>query len=836
MLPSVSRSCHPVCIIADLDIQCDRGLPCANCISRGKEGSCRYETVKPVAKAHAGPPAERPSTHRLPETATHSERVVDLGYAQHHGVSTLDVLRRIETASDGERLASLAAGQGANSSAGVRERYKALIRQLPARTYVEDLAIFYFQDINWQYFGVDEIIFRELMARWYNVPFTVFANVGPQGLEPMLREFPALVFQISACTLLYLRHDMVEKFEALKHADMSFDDLAMDYSESGAAILSLLGKRQMTMIAPLAGWVRAKFLKHCGMVTESWHQLGTSIRDAQEIGMHRDEKDPYPELRDSIEQSLEKFWMAQQRRRIWITLLAWDIHMGAVLGRTPQCDIAAASETLPVDVMPSREGRRMPMVPRPDDSPPTPLTRAIWMFKLVRPLRDIISLEKQGPFPKDFSQIEKIQQSLQDLEAQMPAPFRLHNPDTRFDHLPECRWLSLTRPTIPQILQFGKLALHRPYIFTRASSRLEALKASFGMLDAQQQYFSILNPSHHRMFSLFYGTFDAVVMVASIFILFPREHTDLFDEALQHFEWANERFEKMAASNELAKSAISVLNTLHMRLKRIGHAERQLRASVESGSFSSSIEKNKLRVRNSTEHNGSLPHVPAAASVFTTATTDSSTSLSLVPDGLSAGTTEPGMTPTPDSSSDSLRNNMKEPGVNGNRSTFGDAIDIFGGGVDWSLPPDFDLGSITPMYPIADLTMNDLTGFFGVADVHGGGVDDSAMTNWINTVSGSGVGTDMLVTEPQNLPHGTHPQGNSYGHLNPAMAAAAAATSTITGSYETGISGHPAQGRYQSHGGGNADTPWQFGGDFGNDTVWNLFNQIPWSASTATGS
>jgi len=818
--------------------KCDRGLPCANCISRGKEGSCQYETGKPVAKAHAGPPAERPSTRRLPESATHTERAVDLGYTQHHGVSTLDVLRRIESASDGERLASLAAEQGANSSAGVRERYKALIRQLPARTYVEDLAGFYFHDINWQYFGVDEIIFRELMARWYNVPYAVFANVGPQGLESMLREFPALMFQISACTLLYLRQDMVEKFEALKYADMSFDDLAMDYSESGAAILSLLGKRQMTMIAPLAGWVRAKFLKNCGMVTESWHQLGTAIRDAQEIGMHRDEKDPYPEPRDSIEQSLEKFWMAQQRRRIWITLLSWDIHMGSVLGRTPQCDIATVSETLPVDVMPSMEGRRMPMIPRPDDSPPTPLTRAIWLFKMVRPLRDIIGLEKQGPFPKDFSHIERIQQSLQDMEAQMPAPFRLYNPDTRFDHLPECWWLSLTRPTIPMVLHFGKLALHRPYIFTRASSRLEALKASFGMLDAQQQYFSILNPSHHRMFSLFYGTFDAVVMVASIFILFPREHTDLFDEALQHFEWANERFEKMAVSNELAKSAISVLNTLHMRLKRIGHAEKQVRASVESRIFTASIEINKQKTRNSIEHSGSLPHIPAAASVLTPATIVSSTSISSAPNGLSAGTTESSTTLTPDSSADNLRTNVDEPGVNGNRNTFGNAIDIFSGGVDWSLPPDFDLSSIIPMYPIADLTMNDLTGFFGAADVPGGSGDGSTTTNWIASTSSPAADTDMPTTEHQKtLSHGTHLQGNSNGHLSPevAAAAAAAATSTIAGSYETGISGHPAQARYQSQGAGNADTLWQFGGDFGNDTVWNLFNQIPWSASAATG-
>ncbi|KAH7021119.1 LOW QUALITY PROTEIN: humps family-domain-containing protein [Microdochium trichocladiopsis] len=706
---------------------CDRGLPCANCISRGKESSCRYETGKPVARAHTGPSGERP-----PEGTSRTERVVDLGYTHQNGASTLDVLRRIDNASDGERLASLAAEQG-TSSAG---RYKALIRQLPARTYVEDLVGFYFQDINWQYFG---IIFRELMAKWYSVPFAVFAN----GLEPMLREFPALVFEMSA----YL----FEKFESLKYADMTFDDLAMDYSESGAAILSLLGKRQMTLIAPLAGW----FLKNCGM---SWHQLGSAIRDAQEIGMHRDEKDPHPGPHDTIEESLEK--------RIWITLLSWDIHMGSVLGRTPQCDLGTVSVTLPVDVMPSTEGRRMPLIPRPDDTPPTPLTRSIWSFKLIQPLRDIIGLEKQGPFPKDFSH-----RSLQEMEAQIPAPLRMHNPDTRFDHLPECRWLPLTRPTLPQTLHFGKLALHRPYIFTRASSRLEALKASFGMLEAQKQYFAVLNPSHHRMFSLFYGTFDA--------------HTEMFDEALQHFEWASDRFEKMAGRNQLARSATSVLNTLHMRLKH--EPTPAPNSEVSSSSASSGL------------------------------TSSASSNTSLTPG--SSISNIGGKGPLRESGADGQNGGSV---ANGGSHDIGTGFDIFGS-TDWSLPADFDLGSIIPMYPIGDLAMNDLTGFFGDTGSH------TTSMGWAAT---GPAGADLLAfDQPQQIPtNGTHSTIENGGSSAPNVV-----SNIISGNYETGISGHPAQGRYQSQS-GNGDAPWQFGGDFGNDTVWNLFNQIPWPANSASST
>lgn len=62
-----------------------------------------------------------------------------------------------------------------------------------------------------------------------------------------------------------------------------------------------------------------------------WHQVGTAVRDAQEIGLHRDQFDPQPGPDDNTEKALEAVWDAQQRRRIWMTLVGWDLHTGAVV-------------------------------------------------------------------------------------------------------------------------------------------------------------------------------------------------------------------------------------------------------------------------------------------------------------------------------------------------------------------------------------------------------------------------------------------------------------------------------------------------------------------------
>ncbi|KAI1412386.1 hypothetical protein F5Y13DRAFT_163483 [Hypoxylon sp. FL1857] len=720
--------------------KCDRQMPCTNCVSRNKESACHYETGTPLAK-----PTRKDSSQngndRSPESIESIPiKNADFGYSS-NSVSTLGILRKIE--GEGELLPGMTSEHFDGGNFGMRERYKTLVRLLPARTYVEKLADIYFRDINWQYFSIDEPVFRGLMEQWYSVPFNVLTTTGPQALDPMLRAFPSLMFQVLASSLLYLPEGTEETFESLKYtSNMTFEDLAFDYSESGVSILSLLGKRQMSIITVLAGWVRAAFLKYTGMVTEAWHQVGTSIRDAQEIGLHRDQMDPQPSPEDSTEEALEKMWMAQSRRRVWMTLLGWDLHTGAVLGRPTSVDYRLVNRTPPVDSIIPKDRRKSPIIARGENDPPTPLTRVIWSWEVMKPLREILDLEKEGPFPKDFSKVEKIHKELLDLQARTPPPFRLENPDTRFDDLPECRWLPYVRPTLPQLLSFNIMALHRPYVFTRATSRQEALKASIDMLEAQKLYYSVLKPQQHKTFTLFFGTFDAVIMIASIYILFPREHAELLPTVRQHFEWAIERFETMAIRNRLAKAALGVLHAIYIRFKKaVGFGFTTKSASEMGGSSMSGCGLNGSSSDMQTPNSLSEPTSQSQSNPSTVPTTTTERGGSV-----SSGT---GLTPA-----SGVDNNM-----------FASA--------DWTFPTDFDFSSIMPMYPLGDIAYNDLTAIPG---------GDGPSTTWPETFPGTGttgVGSGLSTNIPTS----------SVGEEQPAA--------------------------------------WQFGGEFGNDTLWNILNQFP---------
>lgn len=214
--------------------------------------------------------------------------------------------------------------------------------------------------------------------------------------------------------------------------------------------------------------------------------------------MHRDHLDPKPDSEDA-EAILENQWHIQRRRKMWMILAMWDIHMAAVLGRPTTIDITLAPPSLPIDIPTPKDGIKTRPILRFESEPPTPLTHSLWVAHLARPLIEILEMDKKGdPNPKDFGRVDRIHNQLLDLEARIPAYFRMENPDTRFDHLPECYWLPMNRVFLPQILTFVLMALHRPYIFTRHKSRTEALKASLGMLHSQRLFFMGLPPQLYK--------------------------------------------------------------------------------------------------------------------------------------------------------------------------------------------------------------------------------------------------------------------------------------------------------------------------------------------------
>ena len=157
---------------------------------------------------------------------------------------------------------------------GMGERYRALVRELPSRAHIDYLAGLYFRDFNWNYYAIDDDVFAKQLGDWMDIAIGPFgAPQSPVQMSPDLRAFPALLFNVIAMGLLVLdtsKKEDMDLFDSIKRPNCkTFEDLALEYSETGLVILSLLGKRQMSYTTVLAGFARSAFLKYAALITEA---------------------------------------------------------------------------------------------------------------------------------------------------------------------------------------------------------------------------------------------------------------------------------------------------------------------------------------------------------------------------------------------------------------------------------------------------------------------------------------------------------------------------------------------------------------------------------------
>ncbi len=269
------------------------------------------------------------------------------------------------------------------------------------------------------------------------------------------------------------------------------------------------------------------------------------------------------------------------------------------------------------------------------------------------------------------------------ISLHCPPYFRAQDPDTTFDDHPDCYWLTRARAGFQNNAAFTIMALHRPYIFTNSSSRTLALKAGLDILRAQRKFFNLLTSTHYKMFSLVLNSFDAIILVAAIYILHPFENRDDLNDALQHFEWAMERFHVMGDRNAMAKAALGVLKAIHVRLKK---------ALVPAGPAMKSLPPLAAPSTSSVSPNVSPSesyHTPSYQGLFSTASqsiSSASTNTS------STQYTQPTIS------------NITEPTpTTGCLSTW----EAFSGNM--TIPPNFDFSGMAPLQPTHDLLYNDLS-------------------------------------------------------------------------------------------------------------------------------
>lgn len=489
------------------------------------------------------------------------DKIQDLGYSNHGDYNSMSLLRTAELYGSQDSSAATSVQSHHSLGSDSDGNYKKLVRQLPSQACINTLVQTFFSAVNWQYDLLDEEDFGEDLDAWRNLPYSEL-QLGLEKQAPHLLVFPALLFQVLAHALLFHPpHDELIN-SLMTMAGMTFHDLAIEYSDSSAELLALLGKKYITVTTVQAGLLRASFLKSSGKVVDAWHVLGATIRDAQEIGLHTGR---VASENSSIELKREGKHSRFVGHKIWVVLHIWDVHMAVVLGRPIATDLQLDRFAGTIEDDDTRRDifshwQTETDLPRPFDIILAGYNVAYRYFK------DIHGIEHNGAKSQGYHAVERIHAAIKQNSDLLPSWCRLVNPDTRFDRLHGCQWLPFAREGLSSLIHLVVLALHRPFIFSVANSRTEALNAGICILRAQERLFQQSEPHQCKVFNPVYASFDAIVLIAALCLVFPTENIELRAECTLCVERGMQRLSIIGQSNAMAKSAHGIVCSLYRRL------------------------------------------------------------------------------------------------------------------------------------------------------------------------------------------------------------------------------------------------------------------------------
>ncbi|KAJ5985224.1 hypothetical protein N7522_012420 [Penicillium canescens] len=416
--------------------KCDRKQPCNNCSVRNVPGKCTFNTST-VSRPETR--IQRPSMStnevgqgQLPIQDDRESPQLgsgSLGYSSVPGSNAFVGLQQILGNDEFEKMNAVQSS--AFNSRVARKNAQTLVSKLPPRPVLQTLVNVFFAEVNWHYAILERFYFDDLFSRWpHSEELEPVNYLGPEELSRELRYFSALLFQVVSLTLQVLPPNHLDM------AQISADALgtSQTYSDLGDELLSVLGRPGATLSGVQADFLRSSWLKNVGRGTEAWHSFGNAIRQAQELGLHRQREIRQPD-ETNISKTLSCLWYEENKKRLWINLFVWDSFMAMILGRPrmihrDDCDAKPPMECS----IPKNPSTAVPMAVRLDENPGIiPVSASLFRYAIACKVHDMRAIKLDRPHPKVYSTVRKIHEDVDLLMDGLLPSIRPDCPDTSWD-------------------------------------------------------------------------------------------------------------------------------------------------------------------------------------------------------------------------------------------------------------------------------------------------------------------------------------------------------------------------------------------------------------------
>ncbi|KAK9479168.1 fungal-specific transcription factor domain-containing protein [Lipomyces japonicus] len=402
-----------------------------------------------------------------------------------------------------------------------------LLRTMPPRPYVDTLVTIFYSEANF-YQAINKVQFLESVENWWKLADR------SQDIVTI-----ALLFRVMSISLLFVP---TNNMETIQQIDRNLENLSRDYSQAATELAALLPDSYEKVLESI---LRAAWLEYDSRMKESWYCVGTTIRMAQEIKMHVEEKE------------MSATYDRERRRRLWWLIYYWDRTMSLTLGRPAMILDEVCDVPLPLDLP---DANFYPVVkPGP---PVTEFTGRILSFKLGQYISDL-----------DTDPL-RLFRNLTIFTASLPAYFSIYTPDTSLDD--QYPFLVSHRESIATSICMILCALYR-----RKVPIPNSLSFCLRLLTAAERMLSYLKENQYRQFMIVYQNLEpSMLMCREIlkmsgrmaevnFVLCDDGRGNIIDVwlCLHAVEGAVSRLRAVRLKNKIAAKAYRILKELVRRVK-----------------------------------------------------------------------------------------------------------------------------------------------------------------------------------------------------------------------------------------------------------------------------
>ncbi|KAF1975957.1 hypothetical protein BU23DRAFT_566161 [Bimuria novae-zelandiae CBS 107.79] len=249
---------------------------------------------------------------------------------------------------------------------------------------------------------------------------------------------------------------------------------------------------------------KGAWLKSESRIVESWHSLGRTIREAQELGLDK----------ESSNEGFAEFEV-EIRRRLWTLLYVWDWQMSAWLGRPhliDQKDLSFRFPTLRLDQSTAEPNHLSPFAH---------IVLQAQVARRIAPVtRDVQAFSDLSP-----EQVSTALKELRNFIDELPPIFRVENPDTSLDE--KHPYYVFQRHKLHVVIYMGMLDLLKPYL-TRdpkapksphdAALRTEGVDIALKLLSISHLLFVHQFPINAKFHLVVFSIFDTATTLCSAMI------------------------------------------------------------------------------------------------------------------------------------------------------------------------------------------------------------------------------------------------------------------------------------------------------------------------------